>query len=182
MAWSVFKATMLPLMTGYAFGNSLEQWCSAFAGAYDLSIKTGKTTITSIPAMQGNRAGMEAMLITLLSQTKMSKSTSLLQIIGPAVMTYWSGATIMNIPPAIPCPGAIMNIAVVSAPVMSPGVWVPLVVPPNNNPIIFLNAFCIAATIHLTTVSGLHNCICNYPGIPIVVAPGVLPWVGYTAG
>ena len=182
MAFSTFKATMLPLMTSYTFGRSLEQWCSAFATAYDVSIKTGKTTITNIPAMQGNKSGMEAMLISLLSQTKMSKTTSLLQIIGPAVITYWTGAMIMNIPPAIPCPGAIVNISVVAAPVLSPGVWVPMIVPPNNNPMIFLNAFCIAAAIHLTPVAGLHNCICNYPGVPVVVAPGVLPWTGYTAG
>jgi hypothetical protein len=61
-------------------------------------------------------------------------------------------------------------------------VWVPMIVPANNNPSIFLNAFCAAATIHLTTVAGLHNCICNYPGVPVIVAPGVLPWTGYTAG
>lgn len=182
MAFSTFKSTMLPLMTNWVYGRSLEQWCTAFANAYDISIKTGKTTITSIPAMQGNKSGMESMLKSLLSQTKMSKTTSLLQIVGPAVITYWSGATIMNIPPAIPCPGAIVNISVVAAPVISPGVWTPLIVPPNNNPMIFLNAFCAAATIHLTTVAGLHNCICNYPGVPVVVAPGVLPWTGYTAG
>ena len=182
MAWSTFKATMLPAMTGYAYGRSLEQWCSAFASAYDISIKTGKSTITQIPCLNGNKSGMESQLVSLLSQTQRSKTTSLLQIIGPAVITYWTGASLLNIPPSIPCPGAILNVSVVAAPVLSPGVWTPLIVPPNNNPSIFLNAFCVAATIHLTTVAGLHNCICNYPGVPIVVAPGVLPWTGYTAG
>jgi hypothetical protein len=173
---------MLPAMQSYSFGNSLEQWCVSFASAYDLSIKTGKSTVTNIPLMAGNKSAMEMQLIALLTQTKQSTIGSLLDIIGPAIITYWAGASLMNIPPIIPCPGAIINIATVSAPVLSPGVWTPLPVPPNNNPVIFLNAFCAAATIHLTTVSGLHNCICNYPGVPVIVAPGVLPWVGYTAG
>jgi hypothetical protein len=182
MAWSAFKSTVLPPMQSWVYGRSLEQWCSTFASAYDISIKTGKSTITQIPCLSGNKSAMESQLVSLLTQTQRSKTTSLLQIIGPAVISYWTGATLLNIPPSIPCPGSIRNISVTSAPVLSPGVWTPMIVPPNNNPQIFINAFIAAATIHLTTVSGLHNCICIYPGTPPPIAPGVLPWTGYTAG
>jgi hypothetical protein len=182
MAWSVFKSIMLPAMQSYSFGNSSELFAKQLTSAYDISIKTGRTTITNIPLATGNTAGMESTLVSLLTTTKLSNSVSLLQVIGPAVITYWAGAQLALIPPLIPCPGAIVNISVVAAPVLSPGVWTPMIVPANNSPSIFLNAFCAAATIHLTTVAGLHNCICNYPGVPVIVAPGVLPWTGYTAG
>ncbi|CAB4142650.1 hypothetical protein UFOVP449_65 [uncultured Caudovirales phage] len=182
MAWATFKSIMIPAMQNYTFGNSLENFAKQFTSAYDISIKTGKTTTTNIPLAVGNTSGMESMLINLLSSTKMSKTTSLLQTIGPAVIMYWSGAQLVLIPPIIPCPGALVNVTTVAAPVISPGVWNPIIVPPNNNPSTFINAFCTAATIHLTTVAGLHNCISNYPGVPVTPGPGVLPWTGYTAG
>ncbi len=182
MAWSTFKSTMLPIMVNHRFGRSFEQWATAFTDAYDLAIKTGRTTVTNVPLMVGNKSAMRSQLVSILSKTQKRKVGSLLDVIGPAIISYWTGASLMNLPPIIPCPGAIVNISATSAPVLSPGVWTPVAVPPNNNPIIFLNAFCTAATIHLTTVSGLHNCICNYPGTPVIVSPGVLPWVGYTAG
>ena len=182
MAWSTFKSIMLPAMQGYTFGNSSDNFAKQLATAYDISMKTGHTIVTNIPLMTGNKAGMESMLINLLNTTKMSRTTSLLQVIGPAVIMYWTGAQLTLIPPLIPCPGSIVNVTAVAAPVLSPGVWTPIVVPPNNNPQTFINAFCIAATTHLTTVSGLHNCISNYPGVPVTPGPGVLPWTGYMAG
>jgi hypothetical protein len=182
MSWGTFKSTLLPAMQSHTFGNSLETFAATFASAYDLSIKTGRTTITSIPCLQGNKGAMQSQLVSLLSTTQKTNAPDFLTIVGPAVIAYWTGATILPIPPAIPCPGAIQNISVTGAPVLSPGVWTPLSVPANNNPQIFINAFCATATIHLTTVSGLHNCICIYPGSPPPVAPGVLPWTGYTAG
>ena len=182
MAWSVFKSIMLPAMQSYSFGNSSENFAKQLTSAYDISIKTGRTTITNIPLATGNTAGMESMLVSLLATTKFSNSVTLLQVIGPAVMTYWAGAQLALIPPLIPCPGSIVNVVATSAPVLSPGAWSPIVVPPNNNPQTFLNAFCIAATVHLTTVAGLHSCISNYPGVPVIPGPGVLPWTGYMAG
>ena len=179
--FSAFKATMLPQMQSLAFGNSVENWARSFAQSYDIAIRSGKTTVTSIPIMQGNRSAMESMLITISKQTAMSQAGSLLQSIGPAVISYWAGAQLMLIPPLIPCPGSIANIAATSAPVINPGTWTPMPVPPNNNPMTFLNAFATAASIHLTTVSGIHFCVSNYPGVPVIVAPGVLPWTGYMA-
>ena len=169
-------------MQSYTFGNSLENFAKQFTSAYDVSIKTGRTTITNIPLVTGNTSAMESILVNLLTVTKFSNSASLLQVIGPAVTTYWAGAQLALIPPTIPCPGSLVNVTATSAPVLSPGVWSPIVVPPNNNSQTFIDAFCAAATIHLTTVSGLHNCISNYPGVPVTPGPGVLPWIGYTAG
>lgn len=182
MAWSSFKSTMLGVMNNHTHGKDFDKFAKELANAYDLAIKAGKTTVTSIPLQKGNKSGMESQLKSLLQQTQNSKSTRLLAIIGPAVLTYWSGATLMQIPPNIPCPGATKNISVTAAPVLSPGAWSPIDIPPNNNSKQWVDAFCAAATIHLTTVSGLHNCICIYPGSPPPVAPGVLPWTGYTAG
>jgi hypothetical protein len=182
MSWSSFKSTMSSPMKSWAYGKNMDGFAALFATAYDTSIKTGRSTVTSIPIMRGNKSAMESALKGYLNSTQKSNSTTLLQVIGPAVIAYWSGAMLMQIPPSIPCPGSIVNTSVTAAPVLSPGSWSPITVPPNNDPMIFLNAFCAAATIHLTTVSGLHNCICLYPGSPPTPGPGVLPWTGYTAG
>ena len=76
MAWSTFKSIMLPAMQSYTFGNSLENFAKQLTSAYDISIKTGRTTITNIPLATGNTAGMESTLISLLTSTKFSNSVT----------------------------------------------------------------------------------------------------------
>jgi len=178
MSWSTFKSTLLPAMQSHAFGNNMAGFAKAFTLAYDTAIKSGKETISPIPLAKGNPSAMEAQLVGLLSQTQKSNSTTLLDVIGPAIITYWTGGLMMPIPPIIPPVGAIKSIALTQGLVLNPGSWTPITVPPNNNPSIFLDAFITAAKIHLSTVSGLYLVLAQYPP-PAPPAPGVIPWVGY---
>lgn len=178
MSWNTFKTTLLPLMQSHSFGNNIAGFAKSFTLAYDTAIKSGKETISPIPLMKGNTAGMETMIVTFLTQTQKSNSATLLDVIGPAIITYWTGGLMSPIPPLPPAPGAIKNIALTQGLVLNPGVWTPIPVPPNNNPSTFLDAFIAAARIHLTTVSGLYIVLAQYPP-PAPPAPGVLPWVGY---
>ena len=91
MSWSVFKATLLPAMQSQAFGNNMAGFAKSFALAYDTAIKAGKETVSPIPLMKGNVTAMEAQIVGLLSQTQQSNSLTLLDVIGPAVITYWTG-------------------------------------------------------------------------------------------
>lgn len=178
MSWSVFKATLLPAMQSQAFGNNMAGFAKSFALAYDTAIKAGKETVSPIPLMKGNVTAMEAQIVGLLSQTQQSNSLTLLDVIGPAVITYWTGGLMMPIPPIIPPPGAIKSIALTQGLVLNPGVWTPIPVLPNNNPSVFLDAFINTAKIHLSTVSGLYIVLAQYPP-PAPPAPGVIPWSGY---
>jgi len=178
MSWSLFKSNLLTQMQSNSFGNNLAGFAKAFTLAYDTAIKSGKETINPIPIAIGNTAGMEAQLVELLRQIQISKSFTLLDVIGPAIITYWTGATMQSIPPIIPAPGAIKNIALTQGIVLNPGVWTPIPVSPNNNPSIFLDAFINSAKIHLTTVNGLYVVLAQYPP-PTPPAPGVLNWTGY---
>lgn len=178
MSWSAFKSTLLPAMQSHAFGNNMAGFAKTFTLAYDTAIKAGKETVSPIPLMKGNTSAMEAQLILFLSQTQKSNSTTLLDVIGPAIISYWTGGLLMPIPPIIPPPGAIKSIALTQGLVLNPGSWTPIPVPPSNNSSIFLDAFITAAKIHLSTVSGLYIVLAQYPP-PAPPAPGVIPWVGY---
>ena len=178
MSWSIFKSTLLPAMQSNTFGNNSEGFAKAFTLAYDIAIKSGKESISPIPLMKGNTSAMEAQLITLLSQTQKSNSLTLLDVIGPAIISYWTGGIMAPIPPLPPAPGAIKNIALTQGLVLNPGIWIPIPVLPNNNPSTFLDAFISSARIHLTTISGLYIVLAQYPP-PSPPAPGVLPWSGY---
>jgi len=179
MSWSTFKGTMLPAMQSLAYGRNSAGFAKSFTLAYDTAIKLGgKTLVTNIPIMRGNTTIMETTLNSLISTVSLSKSTTLLDVIGPAVISYWTGAILMIIPPLLPAPGSIANISVTSAIVLNPGTWTSFPVPANNNSMVFLNAFISSAKLHLTTISGMHFMISQYPP-PAPPAPSILPWSGY---
>lgn len=178
MSWNTFKSTLLPAMQSNAFGNNIAGFAKTFTLAYDIAVKSGKETISPIPLMRGNASAMEAQIVALMSQTQNSNSTTLLDVIGPAIITYWVGGTMMLIPPIIPPPGAIKSIALTQGIVLNPGTWTPIPVPPNNNSSSFLDAFITSAKIHLTTISGMYIVLAQYPP-PAPPAPGVIPWTGY---
>lgn len=178
MSWKGFKSSLLPQMSGYTFGNDSNGFAKALTQSYDFTIKSGYSNISSIPLSYGNVDAMESTLIQLLQTTRLSTKNGILNIIGPAVLQYWSGATLYLIPPIIPAPLTIRNIAVTSAPILNVGKWKTISVPPNANSEIFLNAFIQSAKIHLTTISGAHFCISQYPP-PAIPSPAVLPFSGY---
>jgi hypothetical protein len=179
MSWGTFKSTLLPLMQNNAYGNSFAGFAAAFTQAYDVAIKSGGDVANNVPLLKGNTILMQQTLIGILQQTQTSNSTTLLEIIGPAIIVYWTGGLLSQVPPPkVPAPGAIKNISTVTALVLNPGSWTVNKVEPNNNPEQFLDAFINSAKIHLNTVSGLFNVIAQYPP-PAPPAPGVVPWSGY---
>ena len=180
MSWSTFKSTLLPVMQNNTYGADLEKFGAAFTLAYDAAIKSGGDTINHVPLINGNKLLMQQTLVNLLKQTQKAKVLTFLEVVGPAVMAYWVGAKLSNVPPPlIPAPGAIKNISTTNAIVLNPGMWTINKVAPNNNPEQFLNAFIMSAKSHLMSVSGIFVVTAQYPpfGSP---APGVLPWSGYT--
>ena len=178
MSWNRFKQELLPQMNGLQFGRDSKRFARAITRSYDSTIKSGNSNLTMIPLSKGNTKGMEDTIVQLLQSTTFSKNKTLLDVIGPAVLQYWSGASLFLLPPLLPAPKTIKNILVTSAPILSVGKWTKIPVGPNVNSEIFLNAFIQSAKIHLTTIKGTHFCISQYPP-PAPPAPAVLPFVGY---
>ena len=171
---------MTSVMSNWTYGKSMDNWAKKLTTEYDLAVKSGKTNVTGIPLQRGQTSAMESLLISQLSMQQMSKSKTLLEICGPAIIAYWTGATIMPIPPAPPCPATLSNISVIVAPVLNPGSWSSVPDAPCNDVGVWLDRFIICAKKHMLTVSGLHNEISLYPGSPPFPAPCVQSWSGYT--
>jgi len=176
MSWSSFKAEMAVAMGSY---GSMINFATKLTNAYDNAVKSGKTIITGIPLQTGQKEAMKSLLITELTIQQLSNSKTLLETCGPAIQAYWTGATLMPMPPGLPCVGTITNISVLVAPVLNPGVWTPIPSLPVPNLNMWLDEFIICAKIHMLTVSGLHNCISLYPGVPPIPGPCTIPWSGY---
>jgi hypothetical protein len=113
-----------------------------------------------------------------LKSVQPSTTTTLLDVIGPAIIMYWTGATMQLFPPPkIPAPGALKNLVTNQGLVTNAGSWTPLTVKPNTDSNIFIKAFVSAAKLHLLTVSGQFIVTAIYP--PNTPGPGVVPWTGY---
>jgi len=162
------------LNENYWFAQSLTE-------EYDKVVKAGYTVLggNGTSVIRGNKELMQATLIGILSSTKISKNGDLLRDIGPAIVSYWVGATLSKKPPIVPTPGAVKNLITVDGLVIFPGVWTPISVPtPMASVSPWLLNFILSASLHLLTLSGLFITTSQYPP-PAPPAPGVLPWVGY---
>lgn len=161
------------LNENYWFAQSLTE-------EYDKVVKSGFTLIggNGTSVLRGNKELMQSVLMYKLSYTKLSKTGDLLRDIGPAIIAYWTGATLSKTPPKTPTPGAVKNITTVNGLVIFPGVWTPISVPPMGSISPWLLNFILSASLHLLTISGLFVTLSQYPP-PTPPAPGVLPWLGY---
>lgn len=156
----------------YWFAQSLTE-------EYDKVIRGGKTLVGGRSVAIGNTAAMQSALIGILSTTKLSKTGDLLRDIGPAIQLYWAGAQLEKFPPPnIPCIGSLQNITTILGVNLSPGIWIPVSIPPMKSVSPWLLNFILSASLHLLTVGGLFTCTCQYPP-PAPPAPGILPWAGY---
>lgn len=180
MPWGSFKSAMAGVMSNWTYGNSMEGWAAKLTSEYDKAVKSGKTNGTSIPLQLGQVGAMQGLLISELHTQQVAKSKTLLEICGPAVIAYWTGALISPIPPGPPCPGTIANVSVIVAPVTNPGSWSSVPDAPCNDVNTWLDRFVSCAKKHMLTVSGLHNEISLYPGSPPTPGPCTQPWSGYT--
>lgn len=183
MPWSSFENTMTELMSNHVYGQDMDGWAKQFTNNYHMAIMTGGDLISGIKVLKANTSAMESILKAKLKSVQPSTSTTLLDTIGPAIITYWTGATMQVAPiPKIPAPGAIKNIVTNQGLVTNPGTWTPISVQPNTDSSIFIKAFVTSAITHLMTVSGQFFVTALYPAPPpanTVPLPGVVPWIGY---
>lgn len=178
MSWGAFKQSLLPQMQNNSYTN-ISDFAKAFTLAYDIAIKSGKDPINGVPLLKGNPILMQESIIRFLEQTQKAKVLTFLEVVGPAVIIYWTGAKMSPFPsPTTPAPGSVKNITTTMGLVSNPGKWTATKVPPNNNPEQFLNSFINSAKMHLTTVSGNYMVLAQYPS-PAPPAPGIVNWKGY---
>jgi hypothetical protein len=110
MSWSIFKSQLLVGIQSYSYGNDINQFAKQFTASYDLAIRTGGDTINGVSVIKGNTVLMETTLLSIIQQTQLSNNRTLLDSIGPAIISYWVGVEFSKIPPLIPAIGAISNI------------------------------------------------------------------------
>jgi hypothetical protein len=184
MSWATFKSNILNKANSPENIEDIDFVANLWATEYDKAIKAGKDLLHMVSLQNGNTAVMENLFKLSLSQGKASNSPafSLVTEFGKGVQAYWAGGIMNNYPiPLIPAPGSVQNVAVISNLVLNPGVWTPQPpITPNDNTGLIVDQFILAATIHLTTVSGVVQTTSLYPAVPSPLpAPGILPWTGY---
>lgn len=182
MSWQSFKDELKPYLDNPSSGKDIADFAKAFASAYDNAIKKGGDLLNRVAIQNGNKDLLE--LFTVLALVKGVFDTTgkfnLLNELGRGIEMYWTGATLNNFPiPVIPAPGSTSNIGVQQNIVTSPGKWptVPFVIPTTKTEV-FLNAFILAATIHLLKIKGVITTTSLYPpnGAP---ANGIINWSVY---
>lgn len=182
MSWQSFKNELKPYLDNPSNSKDITDFAKAFTDSYDNAIKQGGDLINRVSIQRGNKQNLE--FFTVLALVKGLLDTTgnfnLLNELGKGVVMYWTGATLNNFPiPPIPAPGSTTNIGVQQNIVITPGNWpnVPFVIPTKNTET-FLNAFILAATIHLLGVKGIITTTSLYPpnGTP---SPGILNWSIY---
>lgn len=182
MSWSQFKDEVGSRMKE-ANWKSSDEWATFFTKKYDECIKRGKDLSGKNPVLKGNTQLMEQTLINAGKIALAAKTPafygSYMNLIGQAVIAYWSTATLQKVStPLVPAPGCILNLQVTKNQCTNPGKFVGTPTPPIKDVDQFLNAFISAATIHLTTVSGTTDLISQYiPPLPI--GPAITTWTGY---
>ena len=185
MSWSLFKSNILRRTNPSVLENSIDDIANIWATEYDSAVKRGNDLVNFISVQNGNVSIMESLfrLALIQGQNTPVSTFSLVTQFGNGVISYWGGAQMNQFPiPVIPAPGSIQNIVVNSNVVVNPGVWTPQppLSPTDNNELI-IDQFINAATLHLTTISGLIQTTSLYPSAPSPIpSPGVIPWTGYT--
>jgi len=184
MSFAIFKKSMLGYMKNQDGIKSTNDFAKKITQEYDMCVRRGSQTVNLIPISTPNTKLMET-LVNLACQISLGKQKgthTFADDIGKAVLGYWTGATlVVGIPPIIPAPGSMMNISTTAAMVTSPGTWTPVgPLNPTDDSGLFLDKLIASMQIHVTTIMGLYMTVSMYPGSPPFVAPGVLPWTGFT--
>jgi hypothetical protein len=184
MSWSVFKASILTYASNPQLIDDSDTIAEIYAREYDSAVKRGTDFLNQTSIQRGNYSAMESLFkLAFKGGTLSTGPYDLIGALGRGVVLYWTGATMNQFPiPLIPAPGSIQNISVITNTVVNPGVWPVLPpTPPNNTPTLFIDSFILAATTHLSTISGIINTTSLYPSVPSPIpAPGVIPWTGYS--
>jgi hypothetical protein len=183
MSWSIFKSNILRYASNPKLIENSDMVAEMYAREYDSAIKRGRDVINQISIQRGNYSAMESLFKVAFKSGNLSTTPyNLIGALGNGILLYWTGATMNQFPiPLIPSPGSVQNLSVITNTVINPGVWPTLPpTPPNNTPSLFVDSFVLAATTHLSTISGIINTTSLYPSVPTPIpAPGVIPWSGY---
>lgn len=185
MSWSLFISNVSRRIDNLNSLESIDDVADLYATEYDKAVKRGYDVVNFIPLSVGNVEAMKSLfkIALFMGSNSTSPSFSLITEMGKGVLAYWTGATMSSLPiPIIPAPGSTLNLAVISNNVLSPGTWPPQPpIPPNSDASLMLNQFVAAASIHLTTISGLITTTSLYPMVPAPTpGPGAIPWTGYS--
>ena len=169
--------------------DSSDDFAKKLTTEYDNCIKRGfqQPSLSGfpIPLKTGKTDLMEMMVKSACAtalNVKKGKHT-FIDDIGKSIQGgYWVGAEMdTQIPPMGVTPPAFMNISTTLAMVSNSGVWTPIgPTPPLNDTNIFLDILIASMKIHLTTIAGTYILESLYPGVPVVKAPSLLPFIGYT--
>ena len=182
MSWSQFRSEVGGRMKEASWKTS-DEWAKFFTKKYDECIKRGTDLSGKNPVLKGNTELMEQTLINAGQIALAAKTPAFygtyLNLIGQAVIGYWSTATLQKMStPLIPAPGTILNLQVTNNYCTNPGKFIGTPTPPTKDVDTFLSSFISAATIHLTTISGTTELISQYiPPLPI--GPAIATWTGY---
>ena len=182
MSWKQFEKEVGEQMEiGF---KSPDDFARFFTDKYDECVKRGVDFITLNPVSKGNKDLMYSM-IQIANLTSAAALTPALydlyfNMLGDAVVGYWSGATSQKIfIPLIPATGTFVNIGVKENIVTFPGKWPKAKVRPMKNVRVFLKTFTSFARMHLITIKGLCTTVSLYPPLPGIVGDGVIQWTGY---
>ena len=184
MSFSIFKQSMLSYMENQDGIKAFPEFALKITSEYDMCVRRGFQTVNNIPIQTPNIALMQS-LVTLACTIALAKQKgkhTFADDIGKGVLGYWTGATlVIGIPPIIPAPGSMLNITTTAAIVTSPGTWTPVgPLSPVDDSGLFLDRLIASMMTHAPTIQGLYMTMSLYPGVPPFVAPGVLPWTGFT--
>ena len=190
MSFSIFKQNMLSFMSNQESINSSDEFAKKLTQEYDMCIKRGFQQPSLIPAFsvplgKGNVDLMETLLkLACVKALNIKKGNhTFIDDIGKSIQGgYWVGAEIStSIPPIGVTPPAFMNISTTLAMVNNPGKWTPIGPTPSlDDTNIFLDILIASMQIHLTTIAGTYIMESLYPGLPVITAPSILPFVGYS--
>ena len=184
MSFDIFKKNMTSYMQNQEGVTTYQDFAKKLTMEYDMCVRRGYQTINSVIIQKANTEMMETMVVIACSIAlqKQKGLHGVINDIGKGVVGYWTGATLNSFPaPIIPAIGSFLNIATVSAMVTNPGKFPEMGMQyPTMNIGVFLDALIMGMTMHLTTISGMYMTLSMYPGVPTTIAPGMLPWTGYT--
>ena len=190
MSWDIFKNMMKSYMDNPNGVKSKEAFAKQFTTAYDTAMKMGSVTTRGyggfpLPIATGNTEVMEKLMIAACAIAFTKKETgkhTWLKDIGQAIIGYWGGATLVQVPPLIPPIFAFANIGLTSGLVSNPGKW-PTTRPeqPIDSSEKFLDLFIIYAQTHLSSIQFSCSTISLYFGFPLIPPlPGFIQLTGYT--
>lgn len=129
MSWDIFRRNILRYVSRPETIVDINVLARLWAREYDAAIKRGGDTVNGVPLIAGNTTALEnSIRLTLERGLISSGGYDLVGNMGTGILSYWTGATMNQIPvPIIPAVGSTSNISVVSNNVTNVGTWRPIV-------------------------------------------------------